>query len=466
MASQYNKRDRSPEKREAALAGVQFPVWNSTYSITTMPTLAEPAMLNTWIRAIPCHGAKEKMGKGLIYFDNAATAWPKPEGVYHFMDQFYRTHGVNPGRSGYELGLEAGSFLVQLRKRLTRFFGGDEDTPERLVFTYNVTDALNLIIPGLLGSGDHVITTNLEHNSVIRPVNHLVRDQGAQATFVPFDSAGFVEPDEIKRAIRPNTKAVIVNHGSNVIGTVQPLREIGRLCREHDLTFVVDVAQTAGVIPIDMQAMNIDVVAFTGHKALMGSMGIGGLCIRKHVAVRQVRSGGTGVRSVHPYHLEEYPWRLEFGTPNMVGVAALWAGQDWLDENGVANIYGHEMKLAGKLVEGLRQIDGVRLYCCDRLENHLSTILMNVEGADPGDVGIMLDVNHSIAVRTGLHCAPLVHAQLGTVETHGGVRFSVGAFNTEEEVVAAIQAVAQISVWARERGTRPGPGLAPHTAIT
>ena len=320
------------------------------------------------------------MGKGLIYFDNAATAWPKPEGVYQFMDQFYRTHGVNPGRSGYELGLEAGSLLAQLRQRLTRFFGGDEDTPERLVFTYNVTDALNLIIPGLLGNGDHVITTNLEHNSVIRPVNHLVRDHGAQATFVPFDSAGFVEPDEIKRAIRPNTKVVIVNHGSNVIGTVQPLREIGRLCREHDLTFIVDAAQTAGVIPIDMQAMNIDVVAFTGHKALMGSMGIGGLCIRKHVEVRQIRSGGTGVRSVHPYHLEEYPWRLEFGTPNMVGVAALWAGQDWLDENGVANIYGHEMKLARKLVEGLRQIDGVRLYCCDRLENHLSTILMNVRG--------------------------------------------------------------------------------------
>jgi cysteine desulfurase family protein len=405
------------------------------------------------------------MAKGLIYFDNAATAWPKPERVYQFMDQFYRTRGVNPGRSGYDLSLEAGSLLFQLRQRLTRFFGGDEDAPERLVFTYNVTDALNLIIPGLLGSGDHVITTNLEHNSVIRPVNHLVRDHGGQATFIPFDSAGFVEPDEIKRAIRPNTKVVLVNHASNVIGTVQPLHEIGRLCREHDLTFVVDAAQTAGVIPIDMQAMNIDVVAFTGHKALMGSMGIGGLCIGKHVEVRQIRSGGTGVRSIHPYHLEEYPWRLEFGTPNMVGVAALWAGQDWLNENGVVNIYGHEMKLVTKLVEGFRQIDGVRLYCCDRLENHLSTILINVEGADPSDVGIMLDVDHNIAVRTGLHCAPLVHAQLGTAASHGGVRFSVGAFNTDEEVVAAIQAVAAISAWARERGPRPEPRLAPHSAI-
>ena len=400
------------------------------------------------------------MERCLIYFDNAATVWPKPESVYKFMDQFYRTHGVNPGRSGYDLAIEAGSLLTSLRKRFTKFFGGDEATPERLVFSYNVTDALNLAIPGLIGEGDHVITTNLEHNSVIRPVNHLVRDCGAEVTYLPFNSEGFIEPDAVKRAIRPNTKVVIVNHGSNVIGTVQPLREIGCLCREHDIIFLVDTAQTAGVIPINMKEMNIDVVAFTGHKALMGSMGIGGLCIRKHVEVEQVRSGGTGVRSVHPYHLEEYPWRLEFGTPNMVGVAALWAGQDWLDENGIENVYGHEMKLAKRLVEGLRQIDGVRLYCCDQLENHLSTVLMNVEGADPGDVGIMLDVDHNIATRTGLHCAPLVHTQLGTVEKHGGVRFSVGAFNTEEEVAAAIHAVSEISNWARGRVRKPERDLA------
>ncbi len=404
--------------------------------------------------------AEQNMEKRLIYFDNAATVWPKPESVYKFMDQFYRTHGVNPGRSGYDLAIEAGSLLTNLRKRLTKFFGGDEDTPERLVFSYNVTDALNLAIPGLIGEGDHVITTNLEHNSVIRPVNHMVRDRGAEATYLPFNSAGFIEPDAVRRAIRPNTKVLIVNHGSNVIGTVQPLHELGRLCREHDLLFVVDTAQTAGVIPINMKDMNIDVVAFTGHKALMGSMGIGGLCVRKHVEITQERSGGTGVRSVHPYHLEEYPWRLEFGTPNMVGVAALWAGQEWLDENGIENVYAHEMKLAKQLVEGLRQIDGIQIYCCDQLENHLSTVLMNVEGIDPGDVGIMLDVDHDIATRTGLHCAPLVHTQLGTVDTHGGVRFSVGAFNTQEEVVAAIHAVSEIATWARERARQHKHSLA------
>ena len=200
-----------------------------------------------------------------------------------------------------------------------------------------------------------------------------------------------------------------------------------------------------------MKEMNIDVLAFTGHKALMGSMGIGGLCVRKHVEIKQVRSGGTGVRSAYPYHLEEFPWRLEYGTPNMVGVASLSAGQDWLEENGVENIYRHEMKLAQKLVDGLRQIEGVQLYCCDSLDNHLSTVLMNLDGVDPGDVGVMLDVDHNIATRTGLHCAPLVHRQLGTEAGHGGVRFSVGAFNTEAHIDAAIAAVADIAKWSRER---------------
>ncbi len=385
------------------------------------------------------------MEKELIYFDNAATAWPKPEEVYKFMIDFYRSTGVNPGRSGFDLALEAGSLLDRLRKRLTKFFGGDEDAPERLCFGYNATDALNLIIAGSLVSGDHVITTNLEHNSVIRPINHLVRDGGVTATFVPFDGVGFVDPDDIARAICPNTRLVIVNHGSNVIGTVQPVKEIGRICRERGVTFAIDTAQTAGVIPINMKEMNIDVLAFTGHKALMGCMGIGGLCVRKHVHLGQTRSGGTGVRSAYPYHLEEYPWRMEFGTPNMVGVAALWAGQEWLDGNGVEATHAREMRLARKLVDGLRQIERVRIYCCDNLDNHLSTITMNVAGLEAGEVGVMLDVDYDIATRTGLHCAPLVHQQLGTLEMHGGVRFSIGAFNTEKQVDAAIHAVGEIA---------------------
>jgi cysteine desulfurase family protein len=397
----------------------------------------------------------------VIYLDNAATAWPKPESVYTFMMDFYRKTGVNPGRSGFDLALEAGSLLDKLRKRLNRFFGSDEETPDRVCFGYNATDALNLVIPGLLSAGDHVVTTNLEHNSVIRPIRHLERDGGVEATFVPFDGAGFVNPGDIERAIRPNTRLVIMSHGSNVTGTIQPVAEVGRICRERGVLLAVDTAQTAGAIPINMQEMNVEVVVFTGHKCLMGSMGIGGVCVRSHVEIRQVRSGGTGVRSAQPYHLEEYPWRLEYGTPNMVGVAALWAGQDWLDANGLEKIHSREMKLAERLVEGLREIHGVRLYCCEHLWNHLPTVTLNVDGMEAADVGTMLDVDHNVATRTGLHCAPLVHEQLGTVGIHGAVRFSIGPFNTEEHIDAAIRGVAEVSSWNGGRKLVPGHAADP-----
>ena len=403
------------------------------------------------------------MDKQLIYFDNAATAWPKPEPVYQFMMDFYRATGVNPGRSGFDLALEAGSLLDRLRKKMTKFFGGDEDASDRLCFGYNATDALNLIVFGLLGPGDHVITTNLEHNSVIRPINHLVRDAQVSATFLPFDGNGYIDPDDVRQAIRRNTKLVIVNHGSNVIGTVQPVREIGAVCKERGITFAIDTAQTAGVVPINMKEMNVDVLAFTGHKGLMGCMGIGGVCVRKHVEVRQTRAGGTGVRSAYPYHLEEFPWRLEYGTPNMVGVAALWAGQEWIEQQGgPATIHAEEMRLARKLVDGIRDVAGVQLYCCSSLDHHLSTISMNLAGAEAGDVGVMLDCDYSIATRTGLHCAPLVHQQLGTLDLHGSVRFSIGPFNTDEHVEAAIHAINEISCWHKNRRSRAAVPLATH----
>jgi len=392
---------------------------------------------------------------GLIYLDNAATSWPKPDKVYKFMVDFYRDCGVNPGRSGFDKAIEAGNILDDLRRRLTEFFGGDEKCPERLCFSYNATDSLNLIINGLLSAGDHVVSTNVEHNSVIRPINHLVRDGGVEATYVPFNSQGFVEPDSIKNAIKKNTKLVIVNHGSNVIGTIQPVKEIGRVCKEAGVLFAIDVSQTAGVIPIDMKEMNVDVLAFTGHKSLLGSTGIGGLCVREHVEIRHSRSGGTGVRSAYPYHLDEYPYRMEFGTPNMVGIASLWAAQEWIAESGgIDKIYADEMVLARKLVDGFRGIDGVKMYCCDSMDNHLSTVTINVDGLDASDVGIMLDVDFDIATRTGLHCAPLVHEQLGIVDIHGGVRFAIGAFNTEDHIDVAIKAVADIAERAKAKKLR------------
>ena len=387
----------------------------------------------------------------LIYLDNAATSWPKPDKVYKFMIDFYKECGVNPGRSGFDKAIEAGNILENLRARLTRFFGGDEDTPKRLCFGYNATDALNIIIQGILNSGDHVVTTNVEHNSVIRPINHLVRDNGVRATFVPFDRNGFVDPDDIAKEIKSNTRLVIVNHGSNVLGTVQPVKEIGKICKENGILFAIDASQTAGMVPINMKEMNVDVLAFTGHKSLMGSTGIGGLCVRKDVEIKSVRSGGTGVRSAYPYHLDEYPYRLEYGTPNMVGIASLWAGQEWMDDRGLENIYAHEMRLAKKLVAGLKEIEGVTVYCCDSMENHLATVTMNVDGYEAGDVGTMLDVEFNIATRTGLHCAPLVHQQLDLIKIHGGVRFAVGPFNTEAHIDRAIDGITEIAERAKKK---------------
>lgn len=378
----------------------------------------------------------------LIYFDNAATSFPKPETVYTFMDQFFRRAGVNPGRSGYDLCIEAGQLLEDTRRQLTQFMGGTD--PSRMVFTHNSTDSLNLALFGTLARGDHAISTTLEHNSVLRPLYHLERDAGVEVDYVPFDDDGFVDPSDIGKRWRPNTKVVAVNHASNVIGTVQPLAEIGRLCHERGALLVVDASQTAGKIPIDVTGMHIDLLAFTGHKSLFGPMGVGGLYVREGVTVRQVRAGGTGVRSAVRHHLEEYPYRLEYGTPNLLGIAGLHAGVQWLLQRGVHGIHEHEMRLARALRDGLSAIDGVTLYCQDDLKDHIAVIAFNVAGMQASDVGMMLDVDHQVACRTGLHCAPLVHEQLGTA-AHGAVRFSVGPFNTEEEVKTAVGAVQEIA---------------------
>lgn len=378
----------------------------------------------------------------LIYIDNGATSFPKPEEVYAYMDHFYRCYGVNPGRSGYDLCLEAGSIVDGTRKMLMSLFNGTD--PNRLCFSHNSTDALNLIIFGMLKPGDHAISTVLDHNSVLRPLYHLSLD-GVDVDLVPFDGAGFVDPDEIRRRFRPNTRLVIVNHASNVIGTIQPIREIGRYCREAGIPFAIDASQSAGKIPIDIEEQCVDVVAFTGHKSLLGPTGIGGLYVREGIDIRQTRAGGTGVRSAIRTHLEEYPFRLEYGTHNTVGIAGLNAGVKWIMERGLDTIHEYEMGLARTLRDGLADIPGVVMYCQDDLANHIAVLAFNVEGMDAADVGTMLDVDHDIACRTGLHCAPLVHEQLGTMKRRGAVRFGIGPFNTEEHIAKAIDAVREIA---------------------
>jgi cysteine desulfurase family protein len=385
----------------------------------------------------------------LIYLDNGATSFPKPEEVYTYMDHFYRHYGVNPGRSGYDLCLEAGSVVDGTRKLMTDFFNGSN--PDRLIFSYNSTEALNLAIWGLLQEGDHAITTTIEHNSVLRPLYHLYKYHGVELDHIRFDEKGFVNPDDFEKKFKKNTKLVVVNHGSNVIGTVQPVKEIGSLCRKHNIPFLIDASQTAGKVPIDVQDMNVDLVAFTGHKSLLGPTGIGGLYVNEGVDIRHTRAGGTGVRSAVPTHLFEYPFRLEYGTGNIVGIAGLNAGIKWLLEKGLDPIHHHEMKLLEMLRDGLKEIEGVILYCQDDLTNHIAVLCFNIEGMEALNTGTMLDVDYSIATRTGLHCAPLVHEQLGTVDIHGAVRFGVGPFNTEDHIKKAVEAVREIAEFQRKK---------------
>lgn len=379
----------------------------------------------------------------LIFLDNGATSFPKPEEVYTFMDQFYRNFGVNPGRSGYDLCMETGELVEETRKMLTDFFNGKD--PNRLCFSYNSTDALNLIIYGMLEEGDHAITTTLEHNSVLRPLYHLYKFNGVDVDYISFDEKGFVNPDDFPKKFKKNTKLVIINHASNVVGTIQPVKEIGKYCRERGIPFAIDASQSAGKIAVDIEELNVDVVAFTGHKSLLGPTGIGGLYVREGIEIRHTRAGGTGVRSAVRTHLEEYPYRLEYGTLNVMGVAGLYAGLKWIEEKGLENIHEHEMKLTAMLRDGLKDVEGVSVYCQDDLTDHISIFLFNADGFEALDTATILDVDYNIAARSGLHCAPLVHEQLGTDKIKGAVRFGIGPFNTEEQIRIAINAVKEIS---------------------
>jgi len=382
-----------------------------------------------------------------VYLDNAATTFPKPPEVIRFACDFYLAKGVNPGRTGFDLALEAEETLAAARQALATFFGGRNR--ERLVFSYNVTDALNLVIGSVLEPGDHAITTCLEHNSVLRPL-HRLAGRGVEVDHLPFDRAGFIDPEDVARSLRPNTRLVVVNHGSNVIGTIQPVAEIGRICRERGVLFVVDVAQTAGLVPIDVERMKIDVLCFTGHKSLFGPPGTGGMLIADHVEISPCRAGGTGVMSALKGQPETYPWRMEFGTVNLMGAAGLLAAQRWIAERGgVTAIYEHEMRHARRLRDALAAIDGVRLYCADMERNHLPVFVFNIDGLPADKAGSLLDVEHEVITRTGLHCAPRVHEGIGTFAVDGAVRFSPGVFTTDDEVERAIAAVADIAAYAR-----------------
>lgn len=378
----------------------------------------------------------------MIYLDNAATSFPKPREVLDRMLQGYLEMGVSPGRGSYDLALEAEDIVQQARKKLALFFGAPD--PDRIVFAANATDALNTAFNGLLRPGDHVVSTRLEHNSVLRPLYHYRERGWISYDLVPFDGKGFVDPDEIARNIKRNTRLVVVSHASNVLGTVQPVKEIGRVCAERGIPLLIDASQSAGKIPIDMTASNISAVAFTGHKALLGPTGIGGLAVCPDLDIKAARFGGTGVDSRSLVHTEAFPHRLEAGTLNLIGIMGLSAGIDYIVQKGIEKIHSEEMALLKRLRDGLSNLGKVEMYCAEDLSGHVAVLTANIDGMNPEDAGSILDADFDIAVRVGLHCAPLVHEDLGTIN-RGAIRFSPGIFNTPEDIDQAIRAMASMS---------------------
>jgi cysteine desulfurase family protein len=393
------------------------------------------------------------MTERLIYLDNAATTFPKPPEVLREMVETYARIGVSPGRGSHDLAVEAGDLVHAARARIARFFGAPD--PTRVIFAANASDALNTVIQGLVRPGDHVVATRLEHNSVLRPLHHLAERGTIHYDLAPFDGRGFVDPDAVAALIRPNTRAVVMTHASNVLGTVQPVAEVARACAARGVPLVVDAAQSAGQVPIDMTALGIDGLAFTGHKSMYGPSGIGGLVLRPGLDVATTRFGGTGMDSASLVHSQAYPLRLELGTLNLLGVIGLSLGLAFVEGRGADDLHDREMALLARLRDGLAAVPGITLYCAGDLGSHVPVLTANVDGVDPQDVGAILDGDFGIAVRVGVHCAPLVHRDLGTIE-HGAVRFSLGAFNTEDDIDVAIDAMRTIA------GARPAaPGHRP-----
>ena len=377
----------------------------------------------------------------MIYLDNAATTLRKPPCVAQAIVQAMETMG-NAARGAHGSALDAGRTVFEARVKLARFFGCPD--PSHVIFTANSTEALNIALFGLFSPGDHVISTDLEHNSVLRPLYALEREAGLAVDFVPADSRGKVDYTAFSALVRPSTRAIVCTHASNLTGEMLDLHEIAAVARQHNLLLVVDASQTAGAVPIDMAALGVDVLCFTGHKGLMGPQGTGGLCIRPGVEIRPWKRGGSGVQSYSPTQPAEYPTRLEAGTLNSHGIAGLSAAVDFLTETGVETIARHEAALTRRFYAGVRDIPGVMVYGDFAEARRAAIVALNVRDYDSGAVSDALSEAYGIATRPGAHCAPRMHRALGTVD-QGAVRFSFSWYSTPEEVDAAIAAVREIA---------------------
>lgn len=377
-----------------------------------------------------------------IYLDNASTTFPKAPTVATAMSDYITNRGININRGSYALAYDVEDIIYTTRQRLHTLFNGQD--PAHVIFTQNVTMSLNMVIKGLLKAGDHVLVSSMEHNAVMRPLTQLL-DKDITFDTIPCDSTGSIQMDFIEPLIRPNTVALIINHASNVCGTIQPLKSIGPICKAHNLQFIVDAAQTAGVIPIDVKACHIDALCFTGHKGLLGPQGIGGIILTKEMAqnLTPLIAGGTGSFS----HLETMPTHMpdafETGTLNLPGIIGLNEGLAYIESQGMENIHNHELVLTQSFLEGLQSIDGINIVGKQNIQDRTAVVSITIDGMDPANIAYELESTYHIMTRVGLHCAPRAHQTLGTYP-EGTVRFSFGYANTHKDVESALSALNTI----------------------
>ncbi len=378
-----------------------------------------------------------------IYLDNAATSWPKPTVVYDAVDRYQRENGAPSGRGSSRAAEEVLRLVARARREVSDLLGMDE--PNRVIFTNSGTDSLNTAVLGLVRAGDHVVTTVCEHNSVLRPLHYLSDTLGVKVSYVPCDGEGFVSPDDVRRMLQPNTRLVAVVHASNVTGAIQPIGEIGQIAREHGAYYLIDAAQTLGEVPLSFKECQADVIAAPGHKGLLAPLGTGVLCLSERAAKEMIpfRFGGTGTSSENDRQPNELPHKFEAGNLNVPGIVGLAAAMEFHRDYGFEKIHEHHRELAGRLLNGLDAIDGVTIHGPRTAKSRTSVVSFTVKGYDPQEFAAVLEMSTGIECRAGLHCAPRMHAALGTLPTGGTVRLSPGWSTTTEEIEIALMAIAQ-----------------------
>lgn len=377
----------------------------------------------------------------MIYLDNAATTFPKPESVYDAVMDCMKNYCANPGRSGHKLAIKSAREIYDARENIAKLF--NIDNPMNIVFTNNATDSLNLAIKGIVSTGDHIITTSMEHNSVIRPIKALEK-LGVENTIVQCDKDGFLDVKDLEKAIKPNTKLIVTTHASNVCGTLIDIKTISEIAKFHNILYLVDASQTAGVYNIDLKEVYADMLAAPGHKGLLGPQGTGILYIREGLNINILKEGGTGSKSEDLFQPDLFPDKYESGTHNTPGIAGLNEGVKFILKEGINKIKEHEEELCRYMLERLNEVPNIKIYGTKNANERASVIAINIGNMDSGEITFLLDSEYDIATRSGIHCAPLAHKTLGTFE-QGAVRFSMGYFNTKEEIDKAIEALKEIS---------------------